>query len=53
MTIAPAGFEDYFRGPQSIPAPSMTLPPAPQGPPPAEAIQAMVQLLDQEFGVNM
>lgn len=54
MTIAPAGFEDYFRSPQlAVPAPSLTLPPAPQGPPPAEVIQAMVQLLDSEFGVKM
>ena len=54
LTIAPAGFENYFRDPRlSVPAPALTLPPAPQGPPPAEVIQAMVQMLDQEFGVKM
>ncbi|HLL97290.1 MAG TPA: cupin domain-containing protein [Spirosoma sp.] len=54
MTISPAGFEDFFRHPMvAKPAPTLALPPAPQGPPPAEAIQAMVQLLDQEFGVRM
>jgi quercetin dioxygenase-like cupin family protein len=54
MTIAPAGFENYFRNPRlAIPAPSLTLPPAPQGPPPADLIQALVQILDEEYGVKM
>jgi quercetin dioxygenase-like cupin family protein len=54
MTIAPAGFENYFRHPRlTKPASLLTLPPAPQGPPPAEAIQHMVQILEQEFGVMM
>lgn len=54
LTIAPAGFENFFCDPRlSVPAPALILPPAPQGPPPAEVIQAMVQMLDQEFGVKM
>ena len=54
LTISPAGFENYFRHPSMAqPAPTLALPPAPQGPPPAEAIQAMVQLLDEEFGVKI
>ena len=53
LTIAPAGFENYFRDPRmAIPAPSLTLPPAPQGPPPAHVIQTFVQILD-EYGVKM
>jgi quercetin dioxygenase-like cupin family protein len=54
MTIAPAGFENYFRDPRfAIRASMLTLPPAPQGPPSPEAIQSLVQVLDQEFGVMM
>jgi quercetin dioxygenase-like cupin family protein len=54
LTISPAGFENYFRDPRTAkPAPTLALPPAPQGPPRAETIQAMVQMLDQEFGVKM
>ncbi|QJW89178.1 cupin domain-containing protein [Spirosoma taeanense] len=54
LTVSPAGFENYFRHPlTSKPAPTLALPPAPQGPPPAEAIQTMVKLLEQEFGVIM
>ncbi len=54
ITIAPAGFENYFRDPRmSIPAPSLTLPPAPKGPPPAHVIQSVTQLLEEEYGVIM
>lgn len=54
LTISPAGFENYFRDPRTAqPAPTLALPPAPQGPPPAAAIQAIQQMLDQEFGVKM
>ena len=54
LTIAPAGFDQYFCDPRlAQPAESMTLPPIPQGPPPAAVIAAMVQMLDQEFGIRM
>jgi quercetin dioxygenase-like cupin family protein len=54
LTIAPAGFENYFRDPRlAIPAPSLTLPPAPQGPPPAHVIETIGRMLDEEYGVKM
>lgn len=52
LTISPAGFENFFRHPKlAKPAPTLALPPAPQGPSSAEAIQVL-QELAQEFGVE-
>lgn len=54
LTIAPAGFEQYFIDPRSAqPATSLTLPPLPQGPPSPEAIAGMVTMLHDEFGVQL
>lgn len=54
LTITPAGFENYFRDPRvAQPAPTLALPPAPQGPPPAQLIQAMARMLDEEFDVQL
>ncbi|MBO0935861.1 cupin domain-containing protein [Fibrella sp. HMF5335] len=54
MTIAPAGFENYFQTPGlAEPATSLTIPPVPQGPPPAEAIEAMLKLLDEQYAIRM
>ncbi|MVM33538.1 cupin domain-containing protein [Spirosoma sp. HMF4905] len=52
LTISPAGFENFFRHPsQAKPAQMPVLPPAPQGPPSAEAIQ-VAKMLAQEFGIE-
>ena len=45
MLVTPAGAEEVFHA-MSRPAPAAELPPAPQGPPPAEAIDAMLRLFD-------
>lgn len=52
MTIAPAGFENYFCHPKmSVPAPYLMLPPAPQGPPSMEQIE-LVMAISEEFGIK-
>ncbi len=54
LTITPAGFENYFQTPGlAEPATSLTLPPVPQGPPPAEAIEALIKLLDEQYAIKM
>lgn len=50
--LTPAGLEKGFRHPAfSVPAPSLTLPPAPDGPPPPEMIGKMIEVFS-ELGVE-
>ncbi|GAB3949127.1 hypothetical protein GCM10028805_24990 [Spirosoma harenae] len=53
LTITPAGFEKFFCHPRlAKPAFYLTLPPAPQGPPSPEFIQALKEV-GEELGVSL
>ena len=51
ILIEPGGFEEFFVG-FSIPAPSLTMPPMPEGPPSPELIRKFVETL-ATYGIDM